>query len=101
MFDSVPTQIGSRSSSVTSGVRTMCGVSVSMTSVRLTSTVVLPNRRPRIGMSESPGMPVSPFDSSVRIRPARKLVSPSFRRIVDSIVRVPMIGCRWPPPASW
>ena len=35
MFDSVPTQIGIRSPSVTSGVRMMCGVRVSMTSVRL------------------------------------------------------------------
>lgn len=100
MFDSVPTQIGSRSLSVTSGVRTMWGVRVSMTSVRLMSVVVRPNRRPMIGMSERPGMPDSPTVSSVRIRPARKFVSPSFSRIVDSIVRVPMIGWRWPLPAS-
>ena len=57
---------------------------------------LLENRRPRIGMSERPGTPWSLLVSSVRIRPARKLVSPSCRRIVESMVRVPMIGCSWP-----
>jgi hypothetical protein len=81
MFDSVPTQIGIRSPAVISGVRMMWGVSVSITSLRLMLLVDLPNRRPMIGMSERPGMPVSPWTSSVRMRPARKLVSPSFSRI--------------------
>ena len=33
---------------------------------------------------------------SVRKRPARKFVSPSFRRMFEAIVRVPMIGWFWP-----
>ena len=32
----------------------------------------------------------------MRRSPARKLVSPSFRRMFEEIVRVPMIGCFWP-----
>ena len=46
------------------------------------------------------GRRVSVLLSSVRMRPARKFVSPSLRRIVESIVRVPMIGCDWPPAAG-
>ena len=96
MFCSVPTQIGSRSSAVISALRTMCGVSVRMTSVRGPSVCLFENRRPRIGISERPGKPLSVLLSSVRIRPARKLVSPSCRRITESIMRVPMIGCDSP-----
>ncbi len=96
MFCSVPTQIGSRSSCVISALRTMWGVSVRITSVRAPSWCLSENRRPSRGMSESPGMPRSVLFSSVRIRPARKLVSPSLRRITESIMRVPMIGCDSP-----
>jgi len=61
MFASVPTQIGIRSRSVMSAARMMCGVSVSITSVRLVSELDFENSLPRIGMSESPGIPVSPL----------------------------------------
>ena len=97
MLASVPTQIGSRSCSVISAWRTMCGVRVRMRSVRLWSLALLLNRWPSTGISDKPGSPCSLLESSVRIRPAIRLVSPSRRRIVDSMVRVPMRGCCCPP----
>ena len=45
-----------------------------------------------IGMSPRKGIVVLAFGLSVRKRPARKFVSPSFSRMFDEIVRVPMIG---------
>ena len=45
-----------------------------------------------IGRSPRNGVVSVPVLESFRNRPARKFVSPSLRRIVDSIVRVPMIG---------
>ena len=45
------------------------------------------------GRSPRNGIVFFVFDESFRMRPARKFVSPSFRRIDDVIVRVPMIGC--------
>ena len=43
-------------------------------------------------MSLSPGIPDSTFRSSSRMSPASMLVSPSFRRIVVLIWRLPKVG---------
>ena len=52
----VPTHIGARSSSVMSGTRMMCGVMVSIRSVRVWRCVFCVKRRPRNGMSPRIGV---------------------------------------------
>ena len=78
----------------------MCGVRVRTMSVCWTLVSVLPNRRRTTGMSESPGTPLIDLRSSSRMRPASRLVSWSFRRMVVSISRVPIIGWDRPFPAD-
>ena len=70
----------------------MCGVSVRTRSVVLLVVFLCENSRPMTGMSPMNGI-VSLVTALVRPeRPARKFVSPSFSRMFDEIVRVPMIG---------
>ncbi len=72
----------------------MCGVSVRTTSVVVVLVVVCETSRPITGMSPIHGIVSRPMLLSVRKRPARKLVSPSFSRMLAATVRVPMVG--WP-----
>ena len=48
---------------------------------------------PNTGISLNPGIPESDLRSSNLIRPASRLVSPSFNLIFDSIIRLVKVGC--------
>ena len=80
-----------------SGMRMMCGVMVSTRSVRVVCFVFCVKSRPMIGRSPRNGVLSSREASFCWIRPARKFVSPSFRRMVDSMVRVMKVGCAGTP----
>jgi len=82
-----------RSSSSICGARVMCGVSERKMSLRSFVVFVSPKSGPMRGRSERNGRPVFVRIFEVWMRPARKLVSPSFSRMFDVIVRVAMIGC--------
>ena len=70
----------------------MRGVSITMTSVCCRSLLEWPSKWPTPGMSLRPGIPLRTFRSSSRIRPASMFVSPSFRRIVVLMRRLPNVG---------
>src|SRR5690349_5144062 len=69
-------------------LRTIRGVIDSTSSDLLTSSLLLPNRRPRPGMSPRPGILLPLLPWSLRTRPARIWVSPSCRRKVVWALRV-------------
>ena len=75
-----------------SGTRMMCGVIVITRSVLVSVLCLSEKSRPRIGISARNGTSWELCDLSFRIRPARKFVSPSFKRIVEEIVRVLIVG---------
>ncbi|OIQ67676.1 hypothetical protein GALL_507440 [mine drainage metagenome] len=83
---------GARSCSVRTGRRTSTVRIVRMTSVFALLSLVLPNRRPRNGMSERPQIPWRLFCSSSFSRPPKMAVSPSRRRAEVLISRLPRSG---------
>ena len=87
----MPTHTGARSSSVMSGKRMICGVSVSTRSMSLLTMLSLRKSRPSHGISPSSGVLTTPVVLSRRMRPANMLDSPLLRRITEVMVRVPMV----------
>ncbi len=95
-FCCVPMKIADRSSTVSSCVRTMCGVSSITMSDWVTSSLVCPNSERRIGMRMMPGNPVRIFRCSSRSRPASSVDSPSRSRSFVPTFRELNDGTSWP-----
>mmetsp|Transcript_17034 Transcript_17034/g.40650 ORF Transcript_17034/g.40650 Transcript_17034/m.40650 type:complete len:209 (-) Transcript_17034:847-1473(-) len=87
---SVPPASRVSEASGTARLRTTRGVISSTTSVLLRVSVCVPNSRPSTGRRDSPGMPTALLRSSSLMRPASTCVSPSARRSVVEVLRVPI-----------